>query len=136
MNHSSFSTKKLSANQAVTVNGQTGEIFKAKSVNTKKIIKADKQAKIKKIPQFKPGFFKPDIKVTATKLYVNLGEPELAEVVALKNVDGVGLLRAEFMIAQIGVVSALSRAKIKLVDHPGLVENIEIPINRSQTYFW
>lgn len=40
---------------------------------------------------------------TATKVYVNLGEPELAETVSAKNVDGVGLLRAEFMIANIGV---------------------------------
>jgi len=38
---------------------------------------------------------------TRTKVYVNLAEPELAEIVAKRNVDGVGLLRAEFMIAQI-----------------------------------
>jgi pyruvate,water dikinase len=36
-------------------------------------------------------------------LYVNLAEPELAEKIAQRNVDGVGLLRAEFMIAGIGV---------------------------------
>jgi len=36
--------------------------------------------------------------VTATRIYVNLGEPELAEQVAGEPVDGVGLLRAEFMI--------------------------------------
>jgi pyruvate,water dikinase len=40
---------------------------------------------------------------TRTKLYVNLAEPELAEVVARRNIDGVGLLRAEFIVAQIGV---------------------------------
>ena len=39
---------------------------------------------------------------TRTKVYVNLAEPELAQRVAKQNVDGVGLLRAEFMIAQIG----------------------------------
>lgn len=39
---------------------------------------------------------------TTTRLYVNLAEPELAEVVARRNVDGVGLLRAEFIVAQIG----------------------------------
>lgn len=43
-----------------------------------------------------------DIK-TATKIYVNLAEPELAEKVSKLPVDGVGLLRAEFMLAQIGV---------------------------------
>jgi pyruvate,water dikinase len=36
--------------------------------------------------------------VTATRLYVNLGEPELAAEVARRPVDGVGLLRAEFML--------------------------------------
>ncbi len=40
---------------------------------------------------------------TTTKLYVNLAEPELAARVAKRHVDGVGLLRAEFMVAQIGV---------------------------------
>jgi len=35
--------------------------------------------------------------VTATRLYVNLGEPERAGEVADLDVDGVGLLRAEFM---------------------------------------
>ena len=39
---------------------------------------------------------------TRTNVYVNLAEPELAERVAKQNVDGVGLLRAEFIIAQIG----------------------------------
>jgi pyruvate, water dikinase len=36
--------------------------------------------------------------VTATRIYVNLGEPDLAESVATRDVDGVGLLRAEFML--------------------------------------
>jgi pyruvate,water dikinase len=36
--------------------------------------------------------------ITATRLYVNLGEPARAQEVAAMAVDGVGLLRAEFMI--------------------------------------
>jgi pyruvate,water dikinase len=40
--------------------------------------------------------------VTATKLYINLAEPDLAAQMATLPVDGVGLLRAEFMIAGIG----------------------------------
>ncbi|MGI6383939.1 MAG: phosphoenolpyruvate synthase [bacterium] len=40
--------------------------------------------------------------VTGTRLYVNLSEPERAAEVAAMDVDGVGLLRAEFMIAGIG----------------------------------
>jgi len=38
--------------------------------------------------------------VTATKLYVNLAEPTLAAEVAARDVDGVGLLRAEFMMLE------------------------------------
>jgi pyruvate, water dikinase len=38
--------------------------------------------------------------VTATRLYVNLAEPERAEEVAARDVDGVGLLRAEFMMLE------------------------------------
>jgi pyruvate,water dikinase len=39
---------------------------------------------------------------TGTKIYVNLAEPELADKVAKQNVDGVGLFRAEFLIAALG----------------------------------
>ncbi len=35
---------------------------------------------------------------TITKIYVNLSDPDLAESIASQDVDGVGLLRAEFMI--------------------------------------
>ena len=43
----------------------------------------------------------PEIK-TATNVYVNLASPGRVEEVAKMNVNGVGLLRAEFMIADIG----------------------------------
>jgi pyruvate,water dikinase len=38
--------------------------------------------------------------ITATRLYVNLAEPDRANEVAARDVDGVGLLRAEFMMLQ------------------------------------
>ncbi|MCV7199381.1 phosphoenolpyruvate synthase [Mycobacterium angelicum] len=37
---------------------------------------------------------------TGTKIYVNLAIPDSAEAVAAQDVDGVGLLRAEFMLTQ------------------------------------
>jgi pyruvate,water dikinase len=40
---------------------------------------------------------------TATRVYVNLAEKELANKVSKENVEGVGLLRAEFLIANIGI---------------------------------
>ncbi len=39
---------------------------------------------------------------TATKLYVNLADPDKALEIAKQGVDGVGLLRAEFMVAGLG----------------------------------
>src|SRR5262249_38675844 len=38
--------------------------------------------------------------ITATKVYVNLADPERAAEVAKRDVDGVGLLRAEFMMVE------------------------------------
>lgn len=40
--------------------------------------------------------------ITGTKVYVNLSDPTLAQQVAKQSVDGVGLMRAEMLIAQIG----------------------------------
>ncbi|MFH1056693.1 MAG: phosphoenolpyruvate synthase [Candidatus Micrarchaeota archaeon] len=41
--------------------------------------------------------------ITGTKIYCNIADADVAEKVALRDADGVGLLRAEFMIANIGV---------------------------------
>lgn len=79
-------TQLLKNDQLITVNGMKGEIFKGGSLN---------------ISSFNSHFSTEPIK-TATKIYVNLAEPELADGIAKRQVDGVGLLRAEFMMAQIG----------------------------------
>lgn len=82
-----IATKMLKEGDIVTINGTTGEIWKGDLIDKNTpIIK--KQASTTK---------------TATKVYVNLGEPDLAEMVSKRNVDGVGLLRAEFMLANIGI---------------------------------
>lgn len=80
---------RLKEGETVTVNGKTGDIYKGgflsvKNENTQKI---DNTFNIK----------------TATKVLVNTAEPDLAGEIAQRNVDGVGLLRAEFIIAQIGI---------------------------------
>ncbi len=86
-------TKKLKDGQIVTVNGETGEIFLGSNIRVSESAKTP-------MPKVKNSSRK---LVTATKIYVNLAEPELASKVAKMNVDGVGLLRAEFMIANIGI---------------------------------
>lgn len=78
-------TKILKNDLVVSVNGLTGEIFKGSILS----------ASAKVTPPKK--FLK-----TLTKLYINLAEPEQAAKISKMDVDGVGLLRAEFMIAEIG----------------------------------
>lgn len=79
-------TKLLKNGDKVTLDGSTGKVYQG---YPKLTISASK--KLEEVPH------------TATKVYVNLGEPDLAPTIAQGNADGVGLLRAEFMIAQIGI---------------------------------
>lgn len=84
-------TKILKDGQIVTVNGEAGEVFAGANVSGQEVKgKSQEKSKFHKVK-------------TATKVYVNLAEPERAKQIAQLNVDGVGLLRAEFMIANIGI---------------------------------
>ena len=82
-------TKKLKTGEVVTVNGLKGEIYKGGHYDNSKL--KTQNSKI----------IEEHIK-TATKVYVNLAEPELAQKVSQEHTDGVGLLRAEFIMAGIG----------------------------------
>jgi pyruvate,water dikinase len=82
----SEATKILSDGDIVTVDGEEGLVYEGNVVVESVEESAEKAKKIK----------------TKTKIYVNLAEVEAAERVAKLPVDGVGLLRAEFMIAEIG----------------------------------
>ncbi|KPJ49889.1 MAG: phosphoenolpyruvate synthase [Dehalococcoidia bacterium DG_22] len=84
-------TTSLRDDQLVTVDGGQGKVYEGRA-ETRLAWAVQEKAR-----QAAMGAVE-----TRTKLYVNLAEPELADVVAARNVDGVGLLRAEFMIAQIG----------------------------------
>jgi pyruvate,water dikinase len=80
-------TNVLKPDQVVTVDGSQGKVYEGRVAA---------QATV-------PSTTTPKSAVkTRTKLYVNLGEPDLAETVAARDVDGVGLIRAEFMVAEIG----------------------------------
>ncbi|HSD98398.1 MAG TPA: phosphoenolpyruvate synthase [Patescibacteria group bacterium] len=81
-------TAILKNGDVVTVNGLTGNIYKGSTRSGS----ASKESAFVFTPV-----------ATATKVYVNLAEPELAARIATKSFDGVGLLRAEFMMAGIGV---------------------------------
>ncbi|NIQ10332.1 MAG: phosphoenolpyruvate synthase, partial [Gammaproteobacteria bacterium] len=80
-------TTTLTDGRIITVDGSQGKVYEGRVAKEKMTAVAD--------------ILREQIK-TKTKVYVNLAQPELAEKVAAHNVDGVGLLRAEFIIAQIG----------------------------------
>lgn len=84
-------TTKLKNLKEVTVNGSRGEVFKGKAYTQKQLDKLVKS-------QLRAAHTK-----TKTRIYVNLAQPESAERVAKMNVDGIGLLRAEFIVAHIGI---------------------------------
>lgn len=86
-------TKVLKEGETVTVDGQRGLIFagafkeREEAMVQTPSVSVDLDAKI----------------VTATKVYVNLSIPEIAQKVAREtNADGVGLMRAEHLMLSIG----------------------------------
>jgi pyruvate,water dikinase len=78
----------LKDGQVITVDGSHGNVYDGK------VTRRMKTSALAHILE--------DTIKTKTRVYVNLAQPELADRVAARNVDGVGLLRAEFMVAQIG----------------------------------
>jgi pyruvate,water dikinase len=86
-------TRRFQDGQLVTVDGTSGRIYEGRA--EKRLAwwaqELERRARMGRV-------------ATRTKVYVNLAEPDLAERVARRHVDGVGLLRAEFIIAEhIGV---------------------------------
>jgi len=81
-------TTTLNDGQIITIDGSHGKVYNGKV--TRRVATTLVTSILREAIQ------------TRTKVYVNLTQPELADIVASRNVDGVGLLRAEFMVAQIG----------------------------------
>ena len=78
-------TTTLKDEQVMTVDGSNGKVYAGKiEVATETKIRARGEV------------------VTKTKLLANLAQPEIVDRVATRDVDGIGLLRAEFMVAEIG----------------------------------
>lgn len=100
-------TKVLKEGAVITVNGQEGTIFAGGNVILKE------KTGVSEIPHTK----------TATKLYVNLAEPDQAKKIASLPVDGIGLLRAEFMVAQIGLHPKEALAQKKQGEYVKRLEN-------------
>ncbi|HUD21188.1 MAG TPA: phosphoenolpyruvate synthase [Candidatus Saccharimonadales bacterium] len=91
-------TTKLKTGQVVTVDGGKGAVYKGK-VELSTTNPASSAVQVSSPQSLGASTVVP---VTATKVYLNLAEPEKAEEYSKLPVDGVGLLRAEFIIAGIG----------------------------------
>ena len=83
-------TSTLRTGQTVTVDGGAGLVWEGDT-------RPSTAAVVVKAPTTALGATPP---VTATRLYVNLALAEKAEQVAALPVDGVGLLRAEFLVTE------------------------------------
>ncbi|KKF01795.1 phosphoenolpyruvate synthase [Mycolicibacterium obuense] len=77
-------TTVLHDGESVTVDGARGEVLSGRAASV--------------VARPRPSVEAAAPEVTATRIYVNLAMPESAEKVAATTVDGVGLLRAEFML--------------------------------------
>ncbi|MEO9326981.1 phosphoenolpyruvate synthase [Gordonia aurantiaca] len=82
-------TQDLADGQVVTVDGGTGEVTAGATARPAVTVTPTPPA-----PQ------QPFGPVTATKIYVNIGSAEHAAEIGATDVDGVGLLRAEFMLSE------------------------------------
>jgi pyruvate,water dikinase len=78
-------TTTLKDGQIITVDGSNGKVYPGK-IEVKTDVKIRARGEVK----------------TKTKLLANLAQPEIVDRVAQRDVDGIGLLRAEFMVAEIG----------------------------------
>ncbi len=89
-------TTVLKDGLTVSVDGTEGKVYRGFS-----LVPANQttSTKVPMHPKTEPD----KVLTTATKVYVNLAEPDEAKEIAARNCDGVGLLRAEFMLAGIGI---------------------------------
>jgi pyruvate,water dikinase len=78
-------TTILKDGQIITVDGSNGRVYPGR-IEVKSDVKIRARGEVK----------------TRTKLLANLAQPEIVDRVAMRDVDGIGLLRAEFMVAEIG----------------------------------
>ncbi|MFC1917362.1 phosphoenolpyruvate synthase [Chloroflexota bacterium] len=78
-------THILKDNQGITVDGASGNVYEG-------IFSVESDVTIRKQGEV----------VTKTKLLANLAQPDIVDRVAERDVDGIGLLRAEFIVGDIG----------------------------------
>jgi pyruvate,water dikinase len=108
-------TEVLRDGETVTVDGAAGRVFAGRL-----------EPAAHTVPQITPLSVR-SVEALGTKVYVNLAMPEHAEEVAAMPVDGVGLLRAEFMVTD-ALDGEHPRA---LMSHPGGSEKFTARMTES-----
>jgi pyruvate,water dikinase len=84
-------TRDLHDGTTVTVDGTHGRVLSGRVEETPTV----------SVNEQRQPAAEPRNEVTGTKVYVNMAMPDNAEVVASQGADGVGLLRAEFMLTEV-----------------------------------
>ncbi len=118
-------TRDLHNGITVTVDGAHGRVLsgRAEAASTAQVVAADQRA---------PS--EPQVEVTGTKVYVNMAMPDSAEKVAAQGADGVGLLRAEFMLTE-AFGGRHPRDLIAHGEQKALVDGLVAPLLRIATAF-
>jgi pyruvate,water dikinase len=116
-------TTVLRERQSVTVDGSSGTVS-AGSLGSQLQVSATKP----------PTVTTSGSETTGTKIYVNLAIPDSAEAVAAQDVDGVGLLRAEFLLTQ-ALSGRHPRDLIAHGEQSALIDTIATSIGRIASAF-
>jgi len=101
---SGTATAVLKEGTMITVDGHDGTVYKGKVEGAHSGQKKAAALKAGEVVAEPTGSlaYHTVVPATGTKVYVNLGEPDIAEQTAQLPADGVGLMRAEFIITGIG----------------------------------
>jgi len=116
-------TRDLHDGTTVTVDGTHGRVLAGRVDATPQVSAVEHRAAAE-----------PQSEVTGTKIYVNLAMPDTAEAVAAQQVDGVGLLRAEFMLTE-ALGGRHPRDLIARGEQSTLVDGMVASVGRIATAF-
>ncbi|WP_418001602.1 phosphoenolpyruvate synthase [Mycobacterium sp. PDNC021] len=116
-------TTDLRDGMPVTVDGRHGYVIAGRTGSVQPTIVADRT---------RPAVT--TSAVTATRIYANLAMPDTAEAVAAQDVDGVGLLRAEFMLTE-ALKGRHPRDLIARGEQRSLVDAMVTSVGRIATAF-
>ena len=86
-------TQTIKTGMLVTVDGSRGVVYEGKV----EIGKRSEESVKPSMPQLTPEVLREFYPVTATKIYMNLGEPEVIDKYVHLPFDGIGLMRIEFI---------------------------------------